>query len=52
MAYEKSVGLYLDVSVNLRKELKAQAAIEGVSVKALTTKIIEEWLDKNGNMRR
>jgi hypothetical protein len=49
MSDKKRIGLYIDIDVNLRKAIKIEAAKRDVSVKALTTQIITDWLVENIN---
>ncbi len=42
----KNVRLIIELSPNIRQELKAKAALEGLNMKEVVTKLIEDYLRK------
>jgi hypothetical protein len=43
---EKNVKLIVELRQSLRKELKSRAALEGLNMKEIVTKLIEDYVEK------
>jgi predicted DNA binding CopG/RHH family protein len=51
-ASEKNVRLIIELSSKIRQELKAKAALEGLNMKEVVTRLIEDYLiNKNKNKK-